>query len=1134
MPRHAPAVLGVLLASLAFLHEAAPAAELKVRKIAESFDESRWPPEGWNKAAGTTALSPAAARAGSGKCLNIEVRFSGKGFEWFGAVPGEPLVVPGRLKSVALQYKQSDKRYGLAVKFKDGWGRSEAGSKKLEWGLPADAEGQWKTARFEVPADWVQPVTIAGLATHNWSQESQARSVHFWVDDLEVETDLAEVDPNTGALATWKADPQPKDPKKAAAQSPRAPLKSMTVATSVAGNVFSQEEPAAVVHLRNWSPGSLRGTLVAEIRDRAGRSCGHIEQSLTVESGLGLPMPLKVDRFGVYTLEATFAVSDGSKLTARMPFARLAPVKELSPDQKRSSPYGINVNGGRENFNIEPFRKAGIVWFRDYAFSFDWLERAKGDDRQYAGWPWFPSLVRRYRESGAMVLPCLMRSIRPPKSAAGPLGPDRAWTRAVADIVLAFPEMTHWELDNEYDLSKEHFDAETAVNWRNYGAYHRRLGEIVELLGGGEATAVEQGTAGIVPDRVRSAVLSGDFAKIGVVNSHHYCGTEAPEVNIGNWNTDSGADFRRQPPMLYFDRLRAVKQAACCDGRTRQSWLTEFGWDTLAGPKVSDEQQAAYLARGWLLALAAGTDKCFWFYDYDAAEPKQFFDGCGLLAADGTAKLSLCAMAGLASVLPNPKYVGSLDAGPGTCGYVFSNGDELVAALWSVNDDSGPTVSFQAKELRDYLGNRLPGMSVRLSSAPVYAVGLDRNDRWFQQTAYELKSPHLIGATAGDTAPVVLEVRNHRATPIEAQVRPASPQGWTVEANAEAKCIVPPGETKSVSLSLDIPATEPMGSKEVMLTVVEKETVKQIPIRVLIQPGVTIEAAPLRGSPGSTTLAVRLGNRSTRPVDGVLRLQLPKTWKAAVSETAIPGLKPDEVRQVDCGLAWSTQWAPDERAVAIFDLGGGRAVSANIAPAQLRLHRAGQIKIDGRGDEWPAEARLPDWVLGSSVPKGTAVSLAWAPDGIYGLVEVADAELENPDPRSFWACNCLELFLDGRNDKRDRTFTTGDHQFWFVPLVTEGRVYAGQWKRGDETPETRYDLKAVRGVAATSGRGYTMEFRLPASEFKSLPLEGGRKIGLNLNLTIKTKDASREVFWPSSKASGAPGKPSLWGTVELQ
>jgi hypothetical protein len=215
-------------------------------------------------------------------------------------------------------------------------------------------------------------------------------------------------------------------------------------------------------------------------------------------------------------------------------------------------------------------------------------------------------------------------------------------------------------------------------------------------------------------------------------------------------------------------------------------------------------------------------------------------------------------------------------------------------------------------------------------------------------------------------------------------------------------------------------------------------------------------------------------------------------------------------------------------------LGGGRSVAAKIIPGRLRLHRAKGITLDGRADDWRAESRIPDWMLGSSLATpGARISLAWAPDGLYGLVEVAEADLENPDPRSFWACNCLELFLDAHDDKRERAFAAGDHQFWLVPLVAEKRVYAGQWKRADETPKTRYDLRSVEGVTQANGRGYIMEFRLPATELKAFNPGAGRTIGLNVNLTIKTRQGPRECFWPAAKNSGAPGRPNLWGSVEL-
>ena len=108
------------------------------------------------------------------------------------------------------------------------------------------------------------------------------------------------------------------------------------------------------------------------------------------------------------------------------------------------------------------------------------------------------------------------------------------------------------------------------------------------------------------------------------------------------------------------------------------------------------------------------------------------------------------------------------------------------------------------------------------------------------------------------------------------------------------------------------------------------------------------------------------------------------------------------------------------------------------------------------------------------------IYLVWSPEGLYVAAEVRDSIVKVTDPHNFWTGDCLELFIDTRNDKRPRSFELGDRQFWFVPLIDEGQVYAGQWKRGNEIPETRYDLP-IEGAAQKIEGGYIVEFLLPAS-----------------------------------------------------
>ena len=89
-------------------------------------------------------------------------------------------------------------------------------------------------------------------------------------------------------------------------------------------------------------------------------------------------------------------MSDGTQRAETLTLARLPVPRELSRQQKLASPYGLNVHSG-EKVVLVPFRRTGIVWFREYAFSFDWLLRAKGKDGSYAGWPYYPKIVQATR-----------------------------------------------------------------------------------------------------------------------------------------------------------------------------------------------------------------------------------------------------------------------------------------------------------------------------------------------------------------------------------------------------------------------------------------------------------------------------------------------------------------------------------------------------------------------------------------------------------------------------------------------------------------------------------------------------------------------------------------------------------------
>lgn len=1099
--------------------------------MVETFDEGSWVADPWCKAPVKTKIE----EDNGNRCLVAEVAFAGDGFAWSAANPPAPLTIPGEARVISVRARISDTRYPLTLKFKDGWGRTEANKTKFEYTVPIKQANEWVSARVSVPKDWVMPLTFEGVATHNWSAQGEKLNLRMHLDDLEVTTDLTNVDPATGALKTWKPNADEKDPKKKLDKAPASPLVSAAFSSTAAYHAFSRQKPTFTVEVRNWRAGKLAGQAQCKVLDEAGKTVAEKQETLDIEHLKRLALPLDVPAYGRYVLEAELKLGDEAPQKQRVVFASLPPYPELTPAQKRVSPYGLNVHMGNEKIKVDAFRNAGIVWFRDYAWSYDWLVRAKGNDKRYAGWPFYPSILKRFTDAGVMVLPCIMGSIKRPDvkdgKIAGPLGPDRAWTREIVDLLNAFPTVTHWELSNEYDLGKENVEAEDLCGWANYRAYHRKFSEIVKLIGNDELVSVENGRAGVWPERLTGCISSGDFKELGVVNSHHYCGVEPPEINIGNWNTGFQA-HREQAPALFFDRLRAVKRLAVSDGKQRESWLTEFGWDTLAGNVVSPYEQAAFLPRAWLLSIAAGTDKSFWFYDFDSPTPAQFFDGCGLLGPDGGPKLSLCAMAGLASVLPTPKYVGPINAGENTFGYVFENGGKQVAALWNIEGDNGPEVTFNAEQLVDYFGNPLPVRKAKLRLAPVYAVGLSKADPLYLQSAYDIDTPHLTVVTAGESVTTEIRIKNNRDAALQGKLKLVLPDGWKTD-RAEAIAEVQPGQQAKVPLSFTVAREESIGLKTVKIAVAEGAALKEMPLKVLVQPPLIMQVGPMRGKPGKTEITVKVGNKTAKPLTGELKLALPSTWKAEAAAIKVEALKPGEAREIKCAFEWSTDWPPAEKASASFSA-DGHTITQPIIPNAYRIHKAPALKLDGQLDDWPAATRLPDWMLGSSQgAPDAAVHLAWSAEGIYVGLDVKGSKVQVADPRSFWNGDCLEIFIDTADDKRHREYEPGDHQFWFVSQPDQNRVFAGQWKRKNEIPETKYDLKDVKGAAVKTADGYRMEFLLPAAVLVKFKPEAGSRVGLNLNLTVQGTRFNRDVYWPWMKDWGVQNLPKTWGTLEL-
>lgn len=112
-------------------------------------------------------------------------------------------------------------------------------------------------------------------------------------------------------------------------------------------------------------------------------------------------------------------------------------------------------------------------------------------------------------------------------------------------------------------------------------------------------------------------------------------------------------------------------------------WITEVG---VGAPKQASaekyENQATALAKAYLLSIASGFQRVFWFEARGIAERRGL--DFGVIRNDWTLRPSYYALKVLTQVLgPKPKYLGWLDLDDGGYGFLYFGRDEDVLAVWA-------------------------------------------------------------------------------------------------------------------------------------------------------------------------------------------------------------------------------------------------------------------------------------------------------------------------------------------------------------------------------------------------------------------------------------------------------------------
>ncbi len=155
-------------------------------------------------------------------------------------------------------------------------------------------------------------------------------------------------------------------------------------------------------------------------------------------------------------------------------------------------------------------------------------------------------------------------------------------------------------------------------------------------------------------------------------------------------------------------------------------WITEIGWQApIEANPEKDAQQAQLMTKTYVLSLAQGFEKVFWFEARGPAYGKG--TDHGVIRKDWTPRPALVALKTMTTALGNtPQYAGWLDWN-GSYAFVFDNGGHPAVVAWSpvgreakVKFDGPVTVTDDAGKVTPIAA----GQELTLTNLPIFVIGV--------------------------------------------------------------------------------------------------------------------------------------------------------------------------------------------------------------------------------------------------------------------------------------------------------------------------------------------------------------------------------------------------------------------------
>jgi hypothetical protein len=361
-----------------------------------------------------------------------------------------------------------------------------------------------------------------------------------------------------------------------------------------------------------------------------------------------------------------------ARAESESPNAAASPAQNAPASQEDSrddsSPWGVAT--GAEWFADYPkfnplLREAGVNWLRGFP-PWQSIEPWQGE------WNW--------AKTDALVANARANNIH----LTAPLAYLAPWASAHGDP-RKFPitDMQYWRDFVAAAVGRYHEDIEYWEIWN-------------EFNGGFAINGTPQIYADLVRDAYDTAKKIDPTAKIGMSVANFDVGFLDRAIKAG---AADHFDYLAVHPYeilggvaehgeAYFlsmaDNLRRML-AANGQRADLPLWITEIGALAPVAPDPGkDELQAGTLAKAYILSIAAGFERVFWF---EARGPPYKKGDHGLIRADWTLRPSYEAFKTIIGALGrHPRYLGWLAFGNGGIGFLLQGQSEAVLAAWSQGD----------------------------------------------------------------------------------------------------------------------------------------------------------------------------------------------------------------------------------------------------------------------------------------------------------------------------------------------------------------------------------------------------------------------------------------------------------------